>query len=161
MKVRLKMAVGLLSGLALSAAWLIAPWGPSALGGEEAAQPTANKAGPGKDLKKLLRDADPRPGPYPEDPLSSQAEKNYLGSGAYRWLNVSLEATVREHERFGARPTIGSRNLAICVTAMYDAWAAYDAKAVGTRLGGKLRRPARERTIANKDKAIGYAVTRV
>src|SRR5262249_44500577 len=59
------------------------------------------------------------------------------------------------------RPTIGSRNLAIVVTAMYDAWAAYDAKAVGTRLGGKLRRPAAERTPANKEKAIAQAVTRV
>src|SRR5207237_1710727 len=45
-------------------------------------------------------------------------------------------------------------------TAMYDAWAAYDAKAVGTRLGGKLRRPARERTDANKARAIAYAACR-
>jgi hypothetical protein len=50
--------------------------------------------------------------------------------------------------------------LAIVVTAMYDAWAAYDDKAVGTRLGGKLRRPAAERTEANKRKAIAYATYR-
>jgi hypothetical protein len=116
----------------------------------------------GKDAKKSSNEADDaKPAPYPEDPLNSPAEKNYQGSGAYRWLNVSLQATAREHERYGARPTIGSRNLAICVTAMYDAWAAYDARAVGTRLGGKLRRPSSERTIANKDKAIGQAVCRV
>ena len=53
-----------------------------------------------------------------------------------------LEATGREVDRNGARPTIISRTMAIVVTAMYDAWAAYDDKAVGTRLGGTLRRPA-------------------
>src|SRR5713226_2669916 len=42
-------------------------------------------------------------------------------SAAYEWLNVSLEATAREHERKGPRPTVGSRMLAIIVTAMYDA----------------------------------------
>ncbi len=105
--------------------------------------------------------ANSKPGPYAEDPLTPAAEKDYRGSGAYRWLNVALQATAREHERHGARPTIGSRSLAIVVTAMYDAWAAYDTKAIGTRLGSELRRPPCEHTIANKDKAIGYAVARV
>jgi len=50
--------------------------------------------------------------------------------------------------------------LMIIVTAMYDAWAAYDEKAVGTRLGDKLRRPKSERTAANKEKAIAYATYR-
>ncbi|HJZ94555.1 MAG TPA: vanadium-dependent haloperoxidase [Gemmataceae bacterium] len=81
-------------------------------------------------------------------------------SAAYDWLDVALEATAREHDRNGPRPTVGSRMLGIVVTCMNDAWAAYDDKAVGTRLGGKLRRPASERTVANKAKAIGYAVTR-
>lgn len=138
---------------------------PLALGGEDAAQSAANKAvpgqGPGKDAKKPAAQDDPKPGPYPEDALLHPNEKGYIGSGAYRWLNVALQATAREHERYGARPTIGSRNLGICVTAMYDAWAAYDDKAVGTRLGDELRRPPSERTTANKDKAIGYSVYRV
>jgi hypothetical protein len=43
---------------------------------------------------------------------------------------------------------------------MYDAWAAYDDKAVGTRLGATLRRPRAERTLANKEKAIAYATYR-
>ena len=51
------------------------------------------------------------------------------------------EASGRAVDRVGARPTIISREMHIAVTAMYDAWAAYDAKAVGTRLGGALRRP--------------------
>jgi hypothetical protein len=50
--------------------------------------------------------------------------------------------------------------LGIIVTCVYDAWAAYDGKAVGTRLGGKLRRPADERTPANKAKAVAYATYR-
>ncbi|MFL5242276.1 MAG: vanadium-dependent haloperoxidase [Gemmataceae bacterium] len=107
------------------------------------------------------RDDDQKPGPYGEDPLSPAAEKGHVGSAAYNWLNIALQATAREHERHGARPSVGSRNLAIVVTAMYDAWAAYDAKAVGTRLGGKLRRPSIEHTYANKEKAIGQAVCRV
>src|SRR5690242_13802944 len=60
----------------------------------------------------------------------------YTPTVASDWLDVSLEATAREVDRHGARPTIISRTLAMALTAMYDAWAAYDDKAVGTRLGG-------------------------
>jgi hypothetical protein len=81
-------------------------------------------------------------------------------SAAYEWLDIALEATAREHERTAPRPTVGSRMLAIVVTAMYDAWAAYDDRAVGTRLGGKLRRPSAERTRANKARAVGHATYR-
>lgn len=81
-------------------------------------------------------------------------------SAAYEWLDVALEATAREHERVAPRPTVGSRMLMIITTAMYDAWAAYDDKAVGTVLGDKLRRPKAERTLANKEKAIAYATYR-
>lgn len=57
-------------------------------------------------------------------------------------------------------PTIVARHLAVVHTCIYDAWAAYDAKAVGTRRGGYLRRPAAERTLENKNKAISYAAYR-
>jgi hypothetical protein len=76
---------------------------------------------------------------------------------ASRWLDFAEEATARAVERDGPRPTVVSRTLAIWATAMYDAWAAYDARAVGSRLGALLRRPAAERTTANKQKAISYA----
>lgn len=76
---------------------------------------------------------------------------------AYVWLDIAEEATARDVDRHGARPTIVSRTLAIWATAMYDAWAAYDSKAVGSRLGGKLRRPTAEHTLANKKAAISYA----
>jgi hypothetical protein len=55
---------------------------------------------------------------------------------------------------------MASRALAIVHTCMYDAWAAYDEKAVGTQLSGALRRPAAERTQANKERAISYAAYR-
>jgi hypothetical protein len=76
---------------------------------------------------------------------------------AYRWLDIMQEASARDVDRYGARPTILSRMMAIWATAMYDAWAAYDEKAVGTRLGGSLRRPKKEHTLENKNKAISYA----
>jgi hypothetical protein len=57
-------------------------------------------------------------------------------------------------------PTVGSRVLAIVQTSVYDAWAAYDAVAVGTRLGGTLRRPPAERTLDNKSEAISFAAYR-
>ena len=81
-------------------------------------------------------------------------------SAAYQWLDIALEATAREHERNGPRPTVGSRMLGVVVTCMYDAWTAYDDRAVGTRLGNGLRRPAAERTLANKEEAVGYATYR-
>jgi hypothetical protein len=53
-----------------------------------------------------------------------------------------------------------ARALAIGHTCMYDAWAAYDHKAVGTRLGGLLRRPPRELTLANMRQAVSFAAYR-
>src|SRR5262249_43927782 len=56
---------------------------------------------------------------------------------------------------------IASRAFAITHTAMFDAWAAYDPVAKGTRLGNSLRRPEVERTAANKEKAMSFAAYRV
>jgi len=53
-----------------------------------------------------------------------------------------------------------ARALAMVHTCMFDAWAAYDGRAVGTQLGGTLRRPAAERTLANKQKAVSFAAYR-
>jgi hypothetical protein len=54
-------------------------------------------------------------------------------------------------------PTVTARAINVLHTAIFDAWAAYDARARGTRLGGELRRPAAERTLDNKNKAISFA----
>ncbi|MBI3725663.1 vanadium-dependent haloperoxidase [bacterium] len=96
----------------------------------------------------------------PKTPELIHQAPNPNPTAAYRWTEISLEATARDVDRVGARPTIISRTVQIALNAMYDAWAAYDEKAVGTRLGGDLRRPAAERTQANKEKAIAYATYR-
>jgi hypothetical protein len=88
-------------------------------------------------------------------------EGKYEPSFAFKWIDVMQEVAGNEIDRVGARPTIISRQMGMIVSAMYDAWACYDEKAVGTRLGGTLRRPAEERTEANKQKAIAFAMYRV
>jgi hypothetical protein len=69
------------------------------------------------------------------------------------WNQETLESI----RKLPPAPTVAARALAIVHTAIYDAWAAYDPLAVGTRLGAGLRQPQAERTQANKDKAIDYA----
>ena len=69
-------------------------------------------------------------------------------------------ATLQAFRNRPIAPPVGARSLAVVHTAMYDAWAAYDARAVGTQLGGTLRRPSRERTEENKKRAISYAAYR-
>jgi hypothetical protein len=53
-----------------------------------------------------------------------------------------------------------ARAAAIVHTCTYDAWAAYDGRALGTQFGGTLRRPRIERTKANKIQAINFAAYR-
>jgi hypothetical protein len=73
-----------------------------------------------------------------------------------RWNEAALQA-VRDTR---PAPTVTARALAVVHASIYDAWAAYDAKAAGSRLGGTLRRPPTERTPANKRTAISYAAYR-
>lgn len=54
-------------------------------------------------------------------------------------------------------PTIASRAYAMLHTAMFDAWAAYDPKAISTQLCDHLQRPLSEVTEANKIEAMSYA----
>lgn len=72
------------------------------------------------------------------------------------WNNAALQG-IRD-ARLGT-PMV-ARALAIVHTCMYDAWAAYDDRAVGTQLADALRRPASEGTLANKQKAISFAANR-
>jgi membrane-associated phospholipid phosphatase len=72
------------------------------------------------------------------------------------WNNSAL-AEIRAG-RLG--PPIVARALAISHTCMYDAWAAYDARAIGAVLGSSLRRPVSEHTDANKAKAVSFAAYR-
>ena len=73
-----------------------------------------------------------------------------------QWNNAAVQ-TIRYRRPW---PTINARVLAITHTCMYDAWAAYDDKALATILGGQLRRPASERTEQNKITAISFAAYR-
>ena len=73
-----------------------------------------------------------------------------------RWNQAALQG-VRD-SKLG--PPMVSRALAIVHTAAYDAWAAYDRAAIGTRLGGSLRQSPAERTRANKEEAISFAAYR-
>ena len=73
-----------------------------------------------------------------------------------QWNAAALQA-IRDT---APAPPVAARALAITHTAMFDAWAAYDRNAVGTQLGGELRRPAAERTLENKQEAISYGAYR-
>jgi hypothetical protein len=73
-----------------------------------------------------------------------------------QWNDAALQLISNGH----LGPPIVARVLAIVHTCMYDAWAAYDDVAIGTRLGNALRRPISERTQAYKEKAISYAAFR-
>jgi hypothetical protein len=73
-----------------------------------------------------------------------------------QWNNAALQG-VRD-SRIG--PPMVARALAIVHTCIFDAWAAYDKKAIGTQLKDELRRPRSERTLANKNEAISFAAYR-
>lgn len=83
----------------------------------------------------------PAPGPAP-------GTRVVLG-----WNQLTLEA-IRATR---AAPPMAARNLAVVHSAMFDAWAAYDKVALGTRLGATLRRPVAEQTPANQVRAYSFA----
>jgi hypothetical protein len=111
----------------------------------------------------LADDKEPAP-PKPAKPKGPEATLNFDQYGpsanddvVLRWDEQTL-AAVRATK---PAPTVVARALAMVHTASYDAWAAYHPVAVGTRLGGTLRRPADEHTANYKSKAISYAAYRV
>ncbi len=58
-------------------------------------------------------------------------------------------------------PTVSSRAYGLLNTAMFDAWAAYNRKAIATQLEDDLQRPQAENTNANKTEAMSFAAYRV
>jgi hypothetical protein len=92
-----------------------------------------------------------RPDPAAPRPVTGASNNVVL-----QWDNAALQAI--RVARPG--PPIVARALAIVHTAIYDAWAAYDDPAVGTRLGGTLRRPGIEHTPSNKSEAVSFAAYR-
>ncbi len=77
-------------------------------------------------------------------------------SVSYFWTQVLLDSI--SATKLG--PPMTARAIAIVQTAIYDAWSCYDPIALNSRLGGQLRRPAVERTLSNKNKAVSYAACR-
>jgi hypothetical protein len=73
-----------------------------------------------------------------------------------QWNNAALQG-VRD-SKLG--PPMVARALFIVHNCIYDAWAAYDRRALGTVFGGSLRRPKSERTLANESQAISFAAYR-
>lgn len=72
------------------------------------------------------------------------------------WNQAALEEV--RLSRFG--PPVAARALAITHTCMYDAWTAYDRRAVGAVVAGSLRRPQNEHTDLNKATAVSFAAYR-
>jgi hypothetical protein len=88
--------------------------------------------------------------------IATATESTRVSNISIPWSSAALQG-VRD-AKLGA--PMAARALAVVHTCMYDAWAAYDETAVGTQLGGALRRPPPERTLANKEQAISYAAYR-
>ena len=84
------------------------------------------------------------------------APRDQTDSVALRW-NQALLQGVREST---LGPPAVARALAVAHTCMFDAWAAYNRRATGTQLGASLRRPAKERTLSNREEAVSFAAYR-
>lgn len=94
-----------------------------------------------------------------DDPIAPPADPYPVPEGenvVLQWNAAALQA-IRDTK---PGPPQAARSLAVVHTAIFDAWAAYDAVAVGTRLGDALRRPEAERTAGRKSAAISYAAHR-
>ncbi|OII65090.1 hypothetical protein BJP40_18205 [Streptomyces sp. CC53] len=83
----------------------------------------------------------------------------HYDNAALYWNKALVEA-VETASGGATAPPVGARYFAVAHTCMYDAWAAYDAKAVGTRLGGTLRQPAYKHKWKYKNAAVNYAAHR-
>ncbi len=89
-------------------------------------------------------------------PLAAMGQSSASDNVVVRWNAAALQG-VRD-SRIG--PPMVARALAVVHTCIFDAWAAYDKRAVGTQFGDELRRTTRERTLANKNEAISFAAYR-
>ncbi len=88
---------------------------------------------------------------------SFSAKANAADNVVIRWNNAVLEAIRNTHPG----PTIVARDLFVLQTCEYDAWASYDAKAIGLHWRAPFnRRPVHERTPARKQQAVSFAAYR-
>ena len=95
----------------------------------------------------------------PAWPINTYGTPRGTDNVVLKW-NEQLLNTIRRNPGTTG-PTKAARAIGILNTAIYDAWAPYDQKAVGTRLLGAYRQPSAQDTDANKNEAISYAAYRV
>lgn len=88
--------------------------------------------------------------------LSANSLQDGTANAAVQWNDAAVSAI----KATGTPPTVASRALFIVHSAMYDAWAAYDATASPGVSGAPTRQPAASATILNKTTAISYAAYR-
>jgi hypothetical protein len=89
-------------------------------------------------------------------PAQAWSPDNVAPNVVIQWNQAALQGVL--DSKLG--PPMVSRALAIVHTCMYDAWAAYDERALGTRLGGALRQPRSKRGRNEKERAISFAAFR-
>ena len=94
-------------------------------------------------------------GPWPIDTYGTPKTTD---SVILKWDEQLLSAIRAYPAQTG--PTITARALGVLHTATYDAWAAYDPTAKGTRPDGPAQQTSGN-TLANKEAAISYAAARV
>jgi hypothetical protein len=103
-------------------------------------------------------------GPGTRWPIDDYGPNEQSDNIILKWDERLLE-TIRAVPPRTTGPVVTARAIGVLHTATYDAWAAYDESAVGTRLLGDLRQPPSQRTgqlgLDNKKKAISYAAYRV
>jgi membrane-associated phospholipid phosphatase len=85
--------------------------------------------------------------------LVMQASTASAASIVTEWLDKALPYA----QEVAWEPTVGSRFFAILHTAIYDAWTAYDPKAVGVVSGATLKGEGGPNNEANKREAISHA----
>ena len=89
-------------------------------------------------------------------PAAANSLSDGTANAAVQWNDAAVSAI----KATSTAPTVASRALFIVHSAMYDAWAAYDSKAVGSISGAPPRQPQSAQTTANKAWAISYAAYR-
>jgi hypothetical protein len=90
-------------------------------------------------------------------PIETHGAPRATDNVVLKW-DEQLLSTIRAYPA-QTGPTVTARALAVLHTATYDAWAAYDPTAVGTRPDGPAQQPGG--TAADRSKAISVAAYRV
>jgi hypothetical protein len=140
-----KLALVLLLSMAMIASAMALP--AAAAPGGNGGKPGGGGSGGGEPSGP---DDSDLPGPrWPIDGVDAST-----GNAVLRWNDELMQTITLNPKTTG--PTVASRAIGVLHTAMYDAWTAYDATAVGVH-SRPAKRPSGERTVANKQEAASHA----